>query len=293
VRLRGVFPPATTPFDADGGVDERALAWNLDRYVQSRVAGIVVLGTNGEAALLDDDECDSVVGMARSAVPEDRTLIAGCARESTRATITAVGRAADLGADFVLVRTPSFFKSQMSGDALALHYTAVADASPVPVLLYNFATLTGVTLPIDTIARLAEHPNVAGIKESDGDVGRVAEVAARTPATFTVFGGSVASFYPSLCVGAHAGILALSCVVPELCVELFELAAAARHDEARQLQNRLTPLSRAVTTTFGIAGLKAAMDLVGYRGGLPRPPLLPLTAPARDRIQALLSTVVV
>jgi 4-hydroxy-2-oxoglutarate aldolase len=131
-----VFPPAPTPFD-DDGVDERALRANIDRWMRSPVTGIVVLGTNGEAPLLEDDESDRVVRTARSVVPHGRTFIAGCARESTRATVHAVRRAADLGADLVLVRTPSFFKAYMTGDALARHYTAVADASPVPVLLYN------------------------------------------------------------------------------------------------------------------------------------------------------------
>jgi 4-hydroxy-2-oxoglutarate aldolase len=257
--------------------------------MRTGLSGVVALGTNGEAALLDEDESDRVIAAARDRVPADRLLLAGCARESTQATVRAVLRAADLGADGVLVRTPAFFKAHMTGDALEDHYRAVADRSPVPVLLYNFTSLTGVSLPVQSIARLADHPNIAGIKESDGDVVRLGEIVAAAPPDFAVFAGSATAFYAGLCAGACGGILALACVLPDLCVELYGLVRSGRHAEAQVLQRRLTPVARAVTSSYGIAGLKAALDLAGYRGGPPRAPLRSAPATAIADIRALLA----
>src|SRR5215813_6260795 len=170
MQLTGVYAPLPTPFADDDRLDAVRLRAALEWWVASPLAGFVVLGTNGEAVLMDDEECDRVVDVARAIVPRHRPLIAGTGRESTRAAIRAAKRAAELGADAVLVRTPGFFKSQMKSDAFFRHYTAVADASPVPVLLYNFAAVTGVNLLPATVARLATHPNIIGIKESGGDI---------------------------------------------------------------------------------------------------------------------------
>jgi 4-hydroxy-2-oxoglutarate aldolase len=256
--------------------------------MRTRLRGLVVAGSNGEAPLLDDAEADRALAVVREGVPADRVLIAGTGRESTRATIAATKRAADLGADAVLVRTPSFFKIQMTSDVFVRHYLAVAEASPVPVLLYNYTALTGVNLLPAAVARLSEHPNIAGIKESSGDVGQMADFIAQARDGFAVIAGSVPTFYPSLCVGAVGGILALACVLPDPCVRLFDLVQAGRHEDARVLQRQLTPLSRAVTTQHGVAGLKAAMDLAGFTGGEPRPPLVPASSAAIDELRRLL-----
>src|SRR5207237_8935130 len=173
--LSGVFAPIPTPFDEDDRVDTRRLRAALERWVAGPLAGFIVLGSNGEAVFLDDDEADRVVAAAREAVPASRPLVIGTGRESTRATIRATTRAAQLGADYVLVRTPGFFKSQMTNDAFVRHYTAVADASPVPVLLYNFTAVNGVNLRPATVSQLATHPNIVGMKESGGDVGQIAD----------------------------------------------------------------------------------------------------------------------
>jgi 4-hydroxy-2-oxoglutarate aldolase len=287
VNLNGVFPPIPTPF-RDDQVDLVALRANLQLWLASGIAGVVALGSNGEAPLLDEVECDRILDAVRAQLPAGRTLVAGTGRESTRATIAATRRAASFGADAVLVRTPSFFKARMTPEALGGHYRAVADASPVPVLLYNYAALTGVNLQPATVGSLAEHPNIIGIKESSGDVGQIADFVAQAPAGFHVLAGSAPTFYPSLCVGASGGILALACVLPEPCVELHRLFLEGRHADALALQQRLTPLARAVTSAHGIAGLKAAMDLAGYAGGHPRPPLRPLEQTARDSLSQLL-----
>ena len=168
----------------------------------------------------------------------------------------------------VLVRTPSFFRSQMTPAVLVRHFTAVADASPVPVLLYNFPGQTGVNFTPDTIARLAEHVNIAGVKETGTDAAQVAAFVDAAPSTFSVLSGAAPGFYAALCVGAVGGVIAAACVVPELCVRLLALTTAGRHAEARELQRSLTPLAALITTTHGVPGLKAALDLAGYRAAI-------------------------
>lgn len=284
MNLQGVFPPVPTPFRGDD-VDLGSLRDNIQKWLQSPLRGIVVLGSNGEAPYLDEDESERVIAAARSVVPADRVLIAGTGRESTRGTIEATGRAAGAGADAVLVRTPSFFKSEMTNAAFVRHYTALADASPVPVLLYNFTAVTGVNLLPAAVAEIAKHPNVIGLKESGGDVAQIAEYVALTPQGFSVLGGSAPHFYSALAVGAVGGILALSVVAPELCVRLYTLVKEHRHDEAVVLQRRLTPLARTITTRFGVAGLKLAATMLGYSGGDVRSPLGPPPPEAADIIR--------
>ena len=289
--LSGVYPPIPTPFSPDtGAIDIQALTRNTDRWLTSRVRGLVLLGSNGEAPLVDEVEADGLIDTVRSRVPTNRLVIAGTGRESTRATVDASRRAAAIGVDAVLVRTPSFFKPQMSSQAFVDHYRAVADSSPAPVILYNFTALTGVTLPVDVVATLAEHPNIIGIKESGPDIGFVSALVDQTPDGFGVLVGSAPTFYASLLSGAVGGILALAAVVPDQCVELFELVRSQQHDAARLLQRRVSPLARLVTRTHGVPGLKAALDQLGYYGGPPRPPLRPVSSEAvRELSGALLA----
>jgi 4-hydroxy-2-oxoglutarate aldolase len=284
MTFAAVFPPMSTPF-ADDEVDVKAIASNIARWLQAGVGGVVALGSNGEAPLLGDDESDRVVAAAREAIPAGRLLIAGTGRESTRDTIAASKRAASLGADAVLVRTPAYFKSRMTHEAFVRHYSSVADAVRVPVLLYNYPAVTGVNLLPETIGRLAEHPNIAGVKETGSDAGQMAAYVDQAPARFSVICGSMPVFYASLGLGAVGGIVALACVKPDLCVRIFQAFRDGRHDEARRLQREATPLARLITTGFGVPGLKAAMDLAGYHGGAPREPLSPAPPQAIEQIK--------
>jgi dihydrodipicolinate synthase/N-acetylneuraminate lyase len=277
MTFEGVLAPVPTPFDDDDRVDVKRLRAAFSRWIASPLIGFVVLGSNGEAALMDESESDEAIAAARDAVPSSRRFIVGTGRESTKATLDATRRAASLGADAVLVRTPGFFKSQMTADVFVRHYTAVADASPVPVLLYNFTAVTGVNLQPSAVFQLANHPNVIGMKESGGDVAQIADLVNGTPQRFSVIAGSSSTFYAALCVGAVGGILALSAIVPDACVRLFELTRNGRHDEARALQHRLVPLSRLLSGVYGVAGLKAALKIAGIDAGHPRPPLTPVT----------------
>jgi 4-hydroxy-2-oxoglutarate aldolase len=275
MTFAGVFAPVPTAFDERDHVDLARFRRAFERWLTSPLKGFVVLGSNGEAALMDDDESARVIATARDLVPAGRPLIVGTGRESTRAAIQATRRAADLGADVALVRTPGFFRAQMTTEALVRHYTAVADASPVPVVLYNFTEVTGVNLLPEAVSRLAVHPNVVGLKESGGDVAKIAEIAASAPRGFNVLAGSATTFYAALAVGAVGGILALACVLPDACVRLFDLMQARKYDEARELQRQLTPISRLVGSTYGVPGLKAALKMIGCDVGLPRSPLMP------------------
>ena len=277
MNLRGVFAPIPTPFDRDGRLDLDKLGAACAHWSAGPLDGLVVLGSTGEAALLDEAESDRVLAFARDRWPSGRPFIAGTGRESTRAAIDAARRAANLGADAVLVRTPGFYKSQMATDVFVRHYTAVADASPVPVLLYNFTAVTGVNLLPAAVSTLSAHPNIVGVKESSGDIAQIAELAAGTPDAFNVLAGSATTFYASLCVGATGGILALACVLPDACVRLLDLTRGGKHAEASALQMRLMPMAKLVGSLHGIAGLKAALKLVGCDVGDPRSPLAPVS----------------
>jgi 4-hydroxy-2-oxoglutarate aldolase len=275
MQLTGVLAPLPTPFDAEGSLDLVRLRAALPRWIESPLTGFVVLGTNGEAGLLTETEAASVIETARAVVPRDRTLIAGTARESTRESIAAARQAATLGADAVLVRTPCFFKGQMTGAAFERHYSAIADASPVPILLYNFTAATGVNLLPETVARLATHPNIAGIKESGSDIAQIADLVSAAPAGFSVLAGSASTFCAALCAGVSGGILALSALLPDACVRLYRLVQDQQLDEARALQRQILPLARLISTGYGVPGLKAGLRLSGIDVGMPRAPLAP------------------
>ena len=277
-----------TPF-AGGVVDDRAIRSNISRWIAAGLGGVLVLGTTGEAALLDEDESERVVEVARREVPADRVLLAGVGRESTKLTIAAARRAASAGADAVLVRPPVIYRARVTEEALAAHYVAIADESPVPTLLYNYPALFGVSLTADFVRPLAEHPNIIGIKETSTDSAQFVELATIAPGRFTVLSGSAPGLYPALCAGAEGAILAVACILPAACLEIFTLTREGRHDEARAAQQRLIPLAKVVTSGYGIPGLKAAMDFLGYEGGDPRPPLGPVPTEGAGKIRALLA----
>lgn len=284
-RFAGIYTPLATPFAADGSLDVRGLALNVEKYLRSPLTGLVVLGSNGEAPQLEEHEADLAIKTVREAMPNDRPLLAGTGRESTAATIAATDRAAKLGVDAVLVRTPSFYKGQMTTDAFVKHYTQVADRSPVPVLLYNVTIYTGVNLLPDAIAILSKHPNIVGIKETNSDMVQFGEYLARAGDGFTVLAGSGATYFSALMLGAHGAILAVAGVAPDLCVQIFTAVREGRIDEARKMNRHLAPLSKLVGATYGVPGLKAALTLLGFDGGLPRPPLQPVGQQAVDVIR--------
>jgi 4-hydroxy-2-oxoglutarate aldolase len=287
VTLGGVIPPLVTPFLPDGSVDHAAFEANLASLADADLAGFLVLGSNGEAAGLDEAEKLDLVGRARRTVP-GRFLLAGTGTESTRGTVALTCRAADRGADGALVLTPHFYRGRMTEEALRRHFITVADASPIPIYLYSVPAFTGIPWPPGLAAALASHPRIAGMKESSGDVALLGRIVASVPSSFEVACGNAPAFYPALCAGATGGILAVANCAPRLAAAVYRAFRAGEHERARRLHQALTPLALAVTTAWGVAGLKLAMDLSGRRGGEVRAPLLPAPDSARSQIRDLL-----
>lgn len=287
MSLRGVIPPLATPFQPDGSLDEAAFEANLESLVVHDLAGFLVLGSNGEAASLEEEEKLCLVRAARRRT-SGRFLLVGTGLEGTRGTIALTRRVADAGADAVLVLTPHFYKGRMTAEALRRHYEAVADASPVTVYAYSVPAFTGLVWPAELAAALAAHPRVAGMKESSGDIALLGHIVGSVPPLFEVACGNAPVFYPALCVGATGGIVAVANCAPRPVIALYKAFRDGDHARARRIQEAITPLARAVTTGHGVAGLKAAMDLVGLRGGAVRAPLVPAPPAVVDEIRPLL-----
>jgi 4-hydroxy-2-oxoglutarate aldolase len=287
--LSGVFPALITPFAADGSVSLADLKHNLHRYNGTDLAGYVVLGSTGESVLLSREETDGILATAKEAAAPEKKLIAGTGAESTAETIEKTKRAAELGYHAALVKTPHYYKPMYKPEVLIAYYRRVADNSPMPILLYSVPQFTGVALEALEVAALSEHPNIIGIKDSSGSVQRVAEIIAAAPAGFQVLVGSASTMYPSLMIGARGAVLALASALPEKCVALYNFARRGQHEQARELQQLLVKASKLIVSEAGIAGVKFVMDQRGYRGGIPRLPLLPLTDEVKKRLIALLA----
>jgi 4-hydroxy-2-oxoglutarate aldolase len=288
ISLKGVFPPIPTPFDAKGDVAYRPLVENLGRWNQHDMAGYVVLGSNGEAVHLTAEEKTRAWEAARQAIPSGKLMVAGTGCQSTRQTIILSCRAADAGADAALVVTPHYYGGQMTPDALTRHFHAVADRSPVPIVIYNMPRFTYVDLDASTVVRISRHPNIVGIKDSGGNIGKLAHIAGTVDDDFQVLAGSASFFFPALAVGAVGGVLALANVAPQETLDLYRLFEAGEWDDAAALQSRLVPVNTAVTARFGIPGLKAALDMKGYYGGPVRSPLQPLDDAVLQSLKAIL-----
>lgn len=286
-NLAGVFAPVATVFDGIGDLDLEAYGSNLDWYCRSPLDGIVMLGSNGEFAALDFDERLRLVAAGAEAIDGRKTVLAGTGAESTKHTIHLTREAARLGVEYALIVTPHYYRPRYDRTAFLNHYQSIAEASPIPILVYIMTTYTGVDLSTDIVAELSHHPNIAGVKDSAGSAPKLAEMVAHSSEDFSVLAGSASFLYPALCVGAKGGIVALGNVAPRECAQLFELFHEGRHDEARALQHRLLEPNAAVTSRYGIAGLKAAMDLVGLATSDPRPPQLPASDEERAAIEKI------
>jgi 4-hydroxy-2-oxoglutarate aldolase len=290
VDLSGVYPALTTPFAADGSVSLADVKYNIERYNSTGLTGYVVLGSTGESVLLSRSEMDGILTTVKEAAGQGKRLIAGTGAESTADTIERTKRAAELGYHFALVKTPHYYKPAYKPDVLIAHYRRVADASPIPVLLYSVPIFTGVTMEAPEVGVLSEHPNIVGIKESSGHVMRVAEMVAAVPADFQILTGSAGTVLAGLTVGAKGAILALASALPEKCVALYELFRGGHIEKARALQNALLKASKVIASEHAIAGIKFVMDRRGYRGGIPREPLVPLGESYQQRIVETLAS---
>ena len=284
--LKGILLPTTTPFDHNGQISTTDITSNIKAWSARGVIGFVVLGSTGERVHLDEREYLEVIEVSRAAT--DSVLIAGAGQQSTVNTIKEINSAARAGAQAVLVITPYFYRPAITQETLVNYYTAVADAAPVPVLLYSMPPLTGIKIEPETVARLSEHANIIGVKDSSNDVAGFRRTVELCPSDFAVMTGNGTVLLDALGAGATGAILAVGCVVPEVCVEIFRLFTTGEIERAERLQTELTPLASAVTTKYGIGGLKAALDLAGYRGGAVRAPLRSPDDSARAEIKELL-----
>lgn len=290
IDLRGVFAPVVTPFRAgDEALDLEGFASNVRFHLADGLRGIVVAGSTGEAAMLDESERVALASAAREVVPRDKLLIMGTGAESARQSVARCRAAAAAGADAVLVVAPHYYSTAMSREALAAHYYRVADASPVPVMLYNIPKYMHFALPADLVAELAQHANVIGIKDSSGDVDQLKGFLAAQSESFSVITGSGSALQAGLEAGARGGILAVSLFEARLSLEVLAAVRAGDTARASRAQARLKPLADVIVAKLGVPGVKAAMDRVGRVGGNPRLPLLPLDAVGRAEVQTLLS----
>ena len=269
-------------------MDTDALRSNIESWNETGIVGYVALGSTGERVHLNERERLAVIETARASVPRHLAFVVGVGHQSTRETVEEVRRAAAAGADAVLAITPHFYRAAMTPGALARHYTAVADASTVPLILYSIPQCTGITLAPEAVARLSEHENIVGIKESSGDMLVLGEILRLVPEDFAVLTGHAAVLYTALCAGSQGAILAAACAAPHLAVAIHRAVAAGDHARARDMQRKLAPLAHAVTVRYGIGGLKAALDMCGYAGGVVRAPLEAPGAEARREIGRLL-----
>jgi 4-hydroxy-2-oxoglutarate aldolase len=290
-KLAGVMPPVPTTFDSAGEFDGGRVKENIAKLNAYGLAGYVILGSNGEYVYLDENEKIAAIKAAREATPSDKLLIAGTGTESTRATLRLTLAAADLGADAAIIITPAYYKNAMTGDAMIKHFSAIADASPIPVILYNMPAYAGIDMSVDTIMKLAAHPNIIGVKESSGNLIKIAEMVQLTGThklDFSVFAGSASFLLATLTVGGVGGVVALANIAPQECINIYRYFREGHLAEAQQTQLSTLALNAAVTSRFGVSGLKYAMDKLGYYGGPVRPPLLPLSAAAAEEMDKLL-----
>ena len=272
MKLSGVMPPIVTPF-INGKLALDKLKMNFQKWNKTGLSGYLVLGSNGEAVYLNEKEKIRVLEVSRECIPPSKIMLVGTGLESTQETIRFTNQAAKMGADCALVVTPSYFKGSMKPQILYEHFLSVAESSRIGILLYNVPQFAGINMESELVARLSEHPNIKGIKDSSGNIDQLTQIVHQSRKDFVVFVGSAPVFFPALCIGAVGGILAVANVVPEKCVRIQTLYNQQKLMEARKLQNQLTPLAKAVTVRYGIGGLKMAMDLAGYFGGDPRSPL--------------------
>lgn len=290
IELRGAFLPVTTPFDATtGDVDVSAFCSNLSRWFENPVSGILISGSTGESVFLDEEERATLVEAAASVVPQDANVIAGTGSESTRHTIRLTQQAAAAGADAVLVSPPAYFKGAMSDEVLVSHFSAVADASPVPVLVYQVPLrLSTLEFSTELIGRLSEHPNIVGIKDSRGQLDLAVELVGATSDDFQVLVGSGAIMHPAMQGGCVGGIVAVGLMAAAEAAGIAVAHAEGRDEDAAALQARIAPVHQQIVGGMGVPGVKAALDLLGFHGGAPRPPLPPADDDKVDSIRGIL-----
>lgn len=287
-KLYGIMPPIATPFLNDEIAFDK-LAENLSKWNKTELSGYVVMGSNGESVFLTREEKLKLIEAVKRNIPEEKLLIAGTGSDSVRDTISLTNDSAKRGADYALILTPSFYKSEMKPAAYIKYFFAVADRTSIPVIIYNVPKFTGVDIEAETVAKLSMHPNIVGIKNSAENLRQTTELISMTGKNFATIIGTGSVLYSSLSVGAVGGILALANIAPNECVKIQKFVEEGNHSEALKLQQKMLPVNKAITAKYGVAGLKAALDMLGYFGGEPRLPLSPLQESDKENLKQVLT----
>ncbi|HDG98231.1 MAG TPA: dihydrodipicolinate synthase family protein [Desulfobacterales bacterium] len=288
--IKGVIPPILTPFKDNGDVDFEAHIFNIERWNETQLAGYLVLGSNGEAPYLSETEKLELIECTAKHANKDRLILAGTGMESARETIALTNKAADRGADAALVLTPSYYFNNMTDEAQIRFFTEVADQTSIPILIYNVPAFTHINISVDVVGFLSRHPNIIGMKDSTGNIPQLVKFQQVSDENFNLILGTFSSWYPALTLGISAGIFAVANCAANECSTVQEAFEAGDHKTALEIYRRVFPVNEAVTTTFGIAGLKYACGLMGYRGGTVRRPLLPLDDREKMAIEKILQT---
>lgn len=284
-EFNGIYTPIVTPFKENEEIDYEAMKHNLDKWGDTNLDGIVVLGSNGEFVFLTMEEKLDVIKFAVNNFNKKKKIIAGTFCESTRETVWLSREAARLGVDAVLVLPPNYYKGGMKEEILYKHFTDVADESHVPLMIYNMPGNTGINISSELLSRLAKHPNIAGVKDTSGNIVQLSETVRDTSSDFAVFAGNASYLLPALNVGARGATLALANIMPDECCELVKLVKEHRQNEALKLQQKLLKINMLVTGKHGVSGLKFALNLLGYKGGIARRPLRPISFEAKNEIE--------
>ena len=287
MKLQGIYPPITTPFDHNGDIYKIKLTHNVEAWNRTGLAGYVVCGSTGESVMLTPEEkflCWELV--AKTAAPE-KLLIAGTGVESVRETVWLTNKAAEMGYKAAMVRTPFYYKNLLNRvDAQVLYFRSVADQSKIPLMIYNWPQATGIDIAPEAVAMLSEHPNIIAIKESSGSLEKVMQMIREVKPGFQVLVGSAPTLAPSFSVGAVGAVLAFANAAPYACITIWEAHRSRDLEAAKDWQGRIAKAAQLVTTKYGIPGLKYAMDRMGYYGGPPRLPLVTPTPEAKKEIDA-------
>lgn len=287
--IHGVLPPLITPFSESGSVDFEAFGRNIERMNDTGLCGYLVLGSNGETPYIDEKDKIELVRLCAKKAAPGKLIMAGTGLESTSSTVELTRRAADAGAQCALVLTPSYYHEQMGDDAQIAYFTAVADQSPIPILIYNVTKFTHINISPAAVSRLSQHPNIIGMKDSSGNIaGLIGYMTAGLDPEFNLMVGTASAWYPALCIGVRGAVMALANCCPRECVQVQTLYEAGKYTEALALYKRMFPVNACVTGKLGVPALKHACDCLGFEGGHPKSPLLPLTEEQRGQVEGIL-----
>ena len=286
MKLQGIYPPITTPFDYEGNIWKTKVQHNVEKWNLTGLSGYVVCGSTGESVLLTAEEKIQLwEWVAQYAAPE-KLLIAGTGVESVRETVALTNRAAEIGYKAAMVRTPHYYKNLLNNAAAQmLYFRGVADQSKIPLIIYNWPQATGLDIQPDAVVELSYHPNIIAIKESSGNLEKVIQMIREVKKGFQVLVGSAPTLASSLAVGAVGAILAFANAAPYATISIWEAHRTREPEAALDWQNRIGRAAHLVTTKYGVPGLKYAMDLAGYYGGPPRLPLTVPCPPAKKEIE--------